>query len=227
MTGAPKRGGSRAEKAGSRVLVAAHRVAERGGLRIALEAGGFEVSAEAANAKAAVAAAVDTKPDICLIDVDLPGNGIAVAAKISSEAPRTVVVMLANRVREQDLFDSLRAGAVGFLPMGMDPSRLPHALRGVLQGESALPRAFVGRLVDELRERGRRRVAVRHRDAIELTSREWQVLELMQQRLSTKEIAFRLGITQVTVRRHIGSILRKLEVKTREDALALLDETAV
>jgi DNA-binding NarL/FixJ family response regulator len=220
-------GRSDSATADPRVLLAAHRPAERGGLRLALAGNGFEVCGEADNAVTAIALAGETQADVCVIALDLPGSGIAAAARICSDVPRTAVVMLANELHEDDLFDALRAGAMGFLTASMDPARLPHALRGVLRGEAALPRKFVGRLVDELRDRGRRRVAVGTRDSVELTSREWQVLELLQQRLSTKQIALRLGITQVTVRRHVGSILQKLDVQTRAEAIALLGETAV
>ena len=214
-----------ARTARARVLVAAHRVVERGGIRVALGGSEFSICGEAGGLEAAVGIARETKPDLCLIDVDLPGGGIAAAERIAIDVPAAAVVMLANTVREQDVFDSLRAGAMGFLPAAMDPGRLPHALRGILKGEAALPRLYVGRLIDELRERNRRRVFVAKREAVELTSREWQVLELMQQRLSTKEIALRLGIAQVTVRRHVSSILRKLEVGSRAAALELLSES--
>jgi DNA-binding NarL/FixJ family response regulator len=155
----------------------------------------------------------------------MPGGGIAAAAEISTKVPQTAVVMLTISRNDEDLFDALRAGAVGYLLKDTNPERLPHALRGVLEGEAALPRTLVARLVDEFRERGRRRrIPLLRARGVELTSREWEVLELMREGLTTKQIAGRLSISPITVRRHVGVILRKLDVTDRADALRLLDE---
>jgi len=126
---------------------------------------------------------------------------------------------------ETDFFDALRAGAAGYLYKDTDPRRLPTLLRGVIAGESALSPGLVSKLVEEFRERGRRRrVPLVRSRGVELTSREWEVLDLMRQDLSTAEIAQRLFIAEVTVRTHIASILRKLRVPDRRSALRLLDE---
>jgi DNA-binding NarL/FixJ family response regulator len=126
---------------------------------------------------------------------------------------------------DSDLFDALRAGAQGYLLKDTDPVRLPHALRGVLAGEAALPRALVARVIDEFRDRGRRKkLTFANRRGVELTSREWEVLDLMYQKLSTAEIAERLFVSQVTVRSHIAAILKKLRVDSREEALKLMEE---
>ena len=106
----------------------------------------------------------------------------------------------------------------------IDPARLPLALHGVLEGEAALPRQLVALLIEEFRERRRRRrVPLRGRRSAELTDREWEVLELMRQGASTEEIAARLFISPVTVRTHVSAILRKLQVPTREAAIELLE----
>jgi DNA-binding NarL/FixJ family response regulator len=115
------------------------------------------------------------------------------------------------------LFGSLAAGAIGFLPKDIAPDRMAAALRGVLAGEAALPRTLVARLIGEFRDRLlRRRAGV----AVPLTPREWQVLELMGQGSTTTEIAAQLDVTPVTVRSHVSSLMRKLAVTTREEALA-------
>ena len=109
----------------------------------------------------------------------------------------------------------------------MDPARLPHALNGVVNGEAALPRALVARVVDEFRARGKRRsLSLSGRRGAALTSREWEVLELMREKLTTREIAGRLDVADVTVRRHVGAILRKLRVQSRKEALELVEEAA-
>src|SRR5215207_4970507 len=100
----------------------------------------------------------------------------------------------------------------------MDPGRLGHALRRVLDGEAALPRALVARVVDEFRDRqAHRRALADEGPAAQLTSREWQVLDLLRKQLTTHEIAERLVLSPVTVRTHVNSILRKLRFATREE----------
>lgn len=210
--------------ASRRVLVADDHAAARAGVRIALEDGGFEVCAEAADGPTAVAAALRERPDVCLLDVHMPGGGgIAAAAKIAAELPGTAIVMLTVSASEEDLFAAIKAGAAGYLLKDVDPARLPFALEGVLAGEAAIPRRLVSRIVEELSERRRRRVPLRERGGAELTSREWEILELLRDGASTAEVAERLGISQVTVRRHVSEVLRKLRVPDRGAAFALLE----
>jgi DNA-binding NarL/FixJ family response regulator len=208
-----------------RVLVADDHPALRQSVRTALEQGGFVICGEADTAATTVELALRDRPDVCLLDIHMPGNGIAAAAEITARLPETAIVMLTVSRNDADLFDSLRAGAAGYLLKDMDPSRLPHALRGVLSGEAALPRALVARVIDEFRERGRRRrLHLLGERGVELTSREWEILELMRQGLTTAEIAERLFVSKVTVRRHVSAILRKLRVTDRKAALRLVEE---
>jgi DNA-binding NarL/FixJ family response regulator len=195
------------------------------GVRAALEHDGWDVIADVGTAAAAIEKALELKPDVVLLDINMPGNGIAAAAELAPLLPQSAIVMLTVSRDDSDLFDALRAGAQGYLLKDTDPVRLPHALRGVLAGEAALPRALVARVIDEFRDRGRRKkLTFANRRGVELTSREWEVLDLMYQKLSTAEIAERLFVSQVTVRSHIAAILKKLRVESREDALKLMDE---
>jgi DNA-binding NarL/FixJ family response regulator len=208
-----------------RVLVADDDVPTRQGVRLALERGGITVCAEASDAEGAVEAAVREHPDICLLESRIPGNGIAATAQIARRVPFTSVVMFTNSTTDEDLFDSLRAGASGYLLKDMNPDRLPRALQAVLEGEAALPRRLVTRLIEEFRERGRRhRVRLSTGRTVDLTSREWEVVNLMRQQRSTAEIASRLFISEGTVRSHVAAILRKLDVLDRESALRLLED---
>ena len=194
-------------------------------MRVALEEGGFAICAEASDAAGAVQAAVRTRPDICLLDIHMPGSGIKAATEITSKMPEVVVVMLTFSGAESDLFDALRAGASGYLMKDIDPDRLPHVLESVLRGEAALARTLVARLIEEFRGRDRhRRVPLLKERGEKLTSREWEVLELMQQGQGTAEIAERLFVSKVTVRGHMASILKKLRVPDRESLLHLLRE---
>jgi DNA-binding NarL/FixJ family response regulator len=207
-----------------RVLIADDHPPTRAGVRDALERDDFVVCAEAADAGSAIDAARRERPDVCLLDIHMPGDGIHAAETIARELPDTAVVMLTVSRTDSDLFNALRVGASGYLLKDIDPARLPLALRGVLEGEAALPRRLVALLIEEFRERKRRRrIPLVGRRGVELTDREWEVLELMQQGLSTDEIARRLFISAVTVRTHISAVLRKLHVPTREAALELLD----
>lgn len=154
----------------------------------------------------------------------MPGGGISAAAEITACLPSTAVVMLTISQHDDDLFDALKAGALGYLLKGTDPARLPHALRGVLAGQAALPRPLVARVIAEFRDQSaRRRLPTSGGGAVTLTNREWQVLDLLRDGLTTAQIASRLFISAVTVRTHVSSILRKLGVNNREAAIRLIE----
>lgn len=204
-----------------RVVIADDHPMTRVGVRIALERDGFEICAEADDAATAVEAAERERPDICLLDIQMPGSGIHAAEEIARKVPDAAIVMLTVSRSDRDLFDALRVGASGYLLKDTDPERLPLALRGVLEGEAALPRHLVALVIEEFRERGRRRPILKKRGVV-LTDREWEVLDLMSQGLTTFEIADRLFIEPVTVRTHVSAILKKLRVSSRKAALELL-----
>jgi len=205
-----------------RVVIADDHPMTRVGVRIALERDGFEICAEADDAATAVEAAQRERPDICLLDIQMPGSGIHAAEEIARKVPDAAIVMLTVSRSDRDLFDALRVGASGYLLKDTDPERLPIALRGVLDGEAALPRHLVALVIEEFRERGRRRPLLKKRGVV-LTDREWEVLELMSQGLTTFEIADRLFIEPVTVRTHVSAILKKLHVSSRKEALQMIE----
>ena len=201
---------------------------QRLGVRAALEAGDFEVVAEVGDAPSAYRAALEHKPDVCLLDIHMPGNGLKAAAKIASDVPGTAVVMLTVSRNDEDLFDALRVGASGYLLKDIDPEELPRALNGVLQGEAALPATLVTRLMEEFRGAGvKRKLPLAGRKGVELTSKEWEVLDLMRDGSSTADMAERLFVSPVTIRSHVSQILKKLQVKSRDEALKLLEEEPV
>jgi DNA-binding NarL/FixJ family response regulator len=204
-----------------RVLLADDHVPTRDDVRRALEADPrFAVCAEAGDAPLAIEGAVRESPDVCVLDVRMPGGGVAAAWEISSRLPETKIVMLTVSSDDGDLFASLRAGASGYLLKDMDPAELPRALVDVLNGEAALPPTLVARVIGEFRDRGPRRRAVLASGRYEsLTSREWQVLDLLRQGHSTAAIARRLVLSPVTVRTHVSNILRKVRAPSREALL--------
>jgi len=206
------------------VLLADDHARTRAMVRRALEhSGNFHVCVEAADADSAVRGAKETQPDVCLLDINMPGNGIAAAAQITGALPDTAVVMLTVSRQDQDLFDALRAGASGYLLKGIDEDSIGDALQRVLAGEATLPGTLVARLVDEFRDREQHRIAVPDGQTARLTGREWDVLELMRKGASTAEISERLFVSATTVRSHVSAILRKLGVPSREAAIRLLD----
>jgi len=192
----------------------------RMGVRLALEQDGFVVCGEEGTGPGAVAAALSDPPDLCLLDVNMPGGGIAAAAAIRARLPHTHVVMLATSGDDDDLFAALQAGASGYLLKGIDPARLGPALRAVLRGEAALPRALTARLIGEFRARAwHGQTGLARRGEHDLTIREWEVLDCLCEGLSGARIAKHLFISETTVRRHVGSILKKLDVPSREAAV--------
>jgi DNA-binding NarL/FixJ family response regulator len=206
------------------VVIGAKDPATLAGIRIALEADGVAVVAEVHSLQELVDAVERLDPDVCLVDLDLAGGGIRAAAEVRARAPRVAVVLLADDSGEDMFLDAIRVGAVGYVPKRITPQRLPSVIRAVCDGEPAIPRALVTLLIEQYRTRpARRQLPLSHRRGVDLTSREWQVLDCMREGLSTREIADRLMISEVTVRRHIGSVLKKLQVSSRAEALRLLE----
>lgn len=203
------------------VVVAEPHPASRLGIRLTLERAGFVVAAEAATGDGAAALAATFRPDLCLVDVDVPEGGIVTARAIITHAPGTVVLLLGTVVAEGDLVAAIVAGASGCVPKTIAPERLAVVVRAVLAGEVAIPRASCRRLVEEVRTHGNGATPPATRGRPTLTPREAQVAELMHGGMPTREIAARLGISEVTVRRHVSAALRKLQVPDRATAVRL------
>ena len=193
-------------------------------LRSILDQSGFSVRGAAATAQAGVELTLRERPDICLVDIRLPDrDGIEVARELTTGDPSIAVVMFSASAEHEDLIDAIRAGAVGYLLKGMDPERLADALRGVVEGEAAIPRPLMAHLVKELQTQGRRRAVIGKRGRVDLTSREWEVLDLLCEGLNTAQIAERLSLSSVTVRRHVSGTVQKLGVGDRVEAVALVE----
>jgi DNA-binding NarL/FixJ family response regulator len=207
-----------------RVVIADDHARIRGRVREALESGGCEVCGEGACADDAIRLALEHRPQVALLDIHMPGSGIVAAAEITRALPQTAVVMLTQSAEEDDLFDSLRAGASGYLLKDGDPTQLADTLRGVLAGEGAMPPRLVALIMDEFRVPTRRRFARKSAAVAKLTPREWEVMQLLAEGLSTEDVAGRLFLSPTTVRVHVSTVLRKLRVKDRQAAFTLLRE---
>jgi DNA-binding NarL/FixJ family response regulator len=213
------------------VVLADDHAPTRAGVRLSLESAGFTIAAEVGSADAAVEETLRHRPALCVLDLYMPGGGLSAARRISAEAPETKIVILTVSPTDADLFEALVAGASGYLLKDASAERLPAALRAVVRGEAALPRVFERRLIEAFRSRGldpsvprRRFRARRHGLGSRLTTREWEVLELIAEHLPTTVVARQLDISEITVRRHISSAVHKLGVADREAAVALLSE---
>jgi DNA-binding NarL/FixJ family response regulator len=206
------------------VLIADDHVPTRTGVRMALERGGLRVVAEAASADDAVRAAVRLRPDVCLLDIQMPGSGIRAAGQISEALPGAHILMLTVSREETTVFEAIRAGAAGYLLKDMDPDALPDAVRRVAAGEAVLPGKLVRRLIDEMRRQEDSPSASPLREGVRvpITPREREVLEMLGERRSTAEMAAELNLSPITVRRHISALLAKLAVGSREEAGELL-----
>jgi DNA-binding NarL/FixJ family response regulator len=206
-----------------RVLIADDHAPTRAGVRLALEHGGCEVCAEAANADQAIAHAVAERPDVCVIDLSMPGSGIRAVGEITANVPSTRVVVLTVSSAPDDLFDAIRAGAAGYMLKDMDPAELPDLVRRLARGEGVLPGVLISQLLEQLRTRGSGHAMVLDDGRrVELTAREQDVLELLADGTPTAQMAERLFLSPVTVRRHVSTLLHKLGVQSRGEAAEML-----
>jgi DNA-binding NarL/FixJ family response regulator len=210
----------------ARVLVADDHAPTREDIRAAIEADSrFTVVAVTGDAADAVQAALRERPDVALLDMRMPGSGAAAAWEITARLPATRAVMLTVSRSDEDLFAALRAGVSGYLLKDMPFEEIGNELAGVLEGRVALPPELVARLVEEFRDSAPRRRALLGRGAgAQLTSREWQVLDLLRQGLNTGDIARRLFVSPATVRSHVAAVLRKLRVPDRDAAIRLFED---
>ncbi len=210
-----------------RVLVADDHAPTRDDVRRALTEGGLTVCAEAADAARAVQRALETEPDICLLDIRMPGGGVAAAWEIAARLPTTKIVMLTVSDDDASLFAALRAGAVGYLVKDLDLRLLPRALQDVVDGGAAIPRALVARMVKQFHgsDPRFRTTTVAGDVGARITSREWEVLAALADGLSTREIGRRLQLKQSGVRAHISAVVRKLGVADRKAAIAFFRDT--
>jgi two-component system nitrate/nitrite response regulator NarL len=210
----------------ARVLVADDHAPTRDDVRDAVNADPrFTVVAVAGDAAEAVQAALRERPDVALLDMRMPGSGAAAAWEITARLPGTRAVMLTVSRSDDDLFAALRAGVSGYLLKDMPFEEIGNELAGVLEGRIALPPELVSRLVEEFRDSApRRRALLGQGTGVQLTSREWQVLDLLRQGLATSDIARRLFVSPATVRSHVAAVLRKLRVPDRETAIRLFEE---
>jgi DNA-binding NarL/FixJ family response regulator len=183
---------------------------------------GFEIVGQASSGDEAIRQAAKQQPDLVLLDLSMPGmSGLEALPEIRRVAPGSEVVVLTASGTEENLLRAIRGGASGYLLKTEPPPRIVEFLRGVVNGEAALSGSIARRLLEQVRD-GRGDRAVPEEIASLLSARELEVLLLLDEHLGTEDIARRLYISEHTVRSHVKSLLHKLDVSSRRQALEAL-----
>jgi DNA-binding NarL/FixJ family response regulator len=195
----------------------------RDALAALLAQNGFDVVGQASDGEEAVSSARRLQPQLVLLDLSMPGaDGLTALPRLREAAPDAEVVVLTASGDDDNLLAAISGGAAGYLLKSEPPDRIVQFLRGVANGEAALSGAVARRLLDRVREGGGRRGGIPESIASALSAREGEVLLLLDEHLGTDEIAARLYISEHTVRSHVKSLLHKLGVSSRREALELL-----
>lgn len=205
-----------------RVLIAEDQTLMRQGLKTILNfEEGFEVVGEAADGQEAVERALALRPDVVLMDVQMPRmNGVAATARLAAALPTTRVIILTTFDSDEYVFEGIKAGARGYLLKDAPAEELLATIRGVHAGESIIQARVASRLVTEFTRRGTPQAPAYE----PLSERERQVLRLLTEGLSNKEIAGRLFLAEGTVKNHVSTILDKLQAANRTQAARLARE---
>jgi DNA-binding NarL/FixJ family response regulator len=204
-----------------RVLLVDDHPITRDALSALLRQHDFTVVGTAADGAEAIELARRLRPQLVLLDLSMPGlGGLEALPKIRDAAPECEVVVLTASGTEENLLSAIRGGAAGYLLKSEPPERIVGFLRGVGKGEAALSGTIARRLLEEVRNGGTR--GVPDEIARPLSARELEVLLLLDEHLATEEVAARLHISEHTVRSHVKSLLRKLGVSSRREALEAL-----
>jgi DNA-binding NarL/FixJ family response regulator len=202
-----------------RIMLVDDHALVRSAVRQALVAPDLEVVGEAASADEALLLAPELRPDLILLDVDLPGtDGLRLLRELVPRLPETKIVMLTVSTSRRDLLEAVQHGAIGYLTKDLDPAALQRAVRGNRQGDLPMSRNMAAHVVAQLAGTARRGQASNGADGWELSSREEEVLRLLSDGLTDREIADRLVISPRTVETHVGNVLRKLGVRNRAQA---------
>ena len=185
----------------------------RSAIKQTLSVPGIDVIAEAGSAEEALDLIRQHQPDVMLVDLELPGmSGVQLVREVAPRLPDCKIVMLTGSSRNEDVVAAVRSGAAGYLTKDMAADALVRALRGISEGDLPMPRRLAAQLMKQLLKPQARS------EHGGLSERETEVLRLVADGLTDREIARALGISPRTVGRHVGSILAKLGVRNRSEA---------
>ena len=197
-----------------RVMLVEDHPLVRAAIANTLSVSGIEVVAQAGNAEDALQILLTQRPDVILVDIDLPTmNGIQLVREIAPRLPDAHIVMLTASANRDDLVAAIRSGASGYLTKDLSPEALVRSVLGIPKGDLPMPRRLAMALVKELARPSRAGLA-----ADGLSQREREVLRLVSDGLTDRDIGQALGISPRTVGRHVGNILGKLGTRNRSEA---------
>ena len=192
------------------LIVDDHPLVRRGLTSLLSTARGIDVVGAAADGEEAVIWVAQSRPDVVLMDVSMPGmTGMEAARRVLAEHPETRIVMLTSFSQRDVVVESFDAGAVGYLLKDAEPEELISGIRAAARGDAPVSPKAARELLEDRAQR---------RPLDELTQRERDVLTLVGKGLSNKQIAWRLGITEKTVKAHLGSVFDRLGVQDRTQA---------
>ncbi|TPK69666.1 response regulator transcription factor [Mesorhizobium sp. B2-3-3] len=203
-------------------IVDDHPLFREGVTRSLSEIGGFEMVGEGATAQDAERLASTVRPDILLLDISMPGGGLAAVANILADHPAQKIVMLTVSEANADVTTALNAGVRGYVLKGIGSRALADILRNVAAGESYLSPTLSARLLSDLQSL---QPADGTTDRLrQLTGRQTEILRLVAEGLSNKEVALRLDLQEKTVKHHMTGVLSKLNVRNRTEAALMMRE---
>ncbi len=201
------------------------------GLQNLLTARGIQVAGTARDGLEALEKARALSPDIILMDIRMPRcDGLAATRLIRAEMPASRIVMLTTSTQEADLFEAIKSGACGYLLKSLEAGPFISYLEGVVRGEAAIPRELASALLREfgrMAENSREDAKTGNGSETELTARQLEVLQLVAQGQSYKEVGEVLGLSEHTVKYHMGDTLRRLHLKNREQVVAYAVRTGL
>lgn len=182
----------------------------------------MQVVGEASDGLEAIVKAQQLKPDLILMDIQMPGcDGLEATRKIKQELEDCIIIMLTVRDDEEKLFEAIKSGAQGYLLKNIRSREMLDMLRGAIRGDAAINPHLAGRMLEEFRRLSQQLPADADDTALSLTPRERDVLALVAQGSADKEIAAELSISLHTVKTHLRNILSKLQVSSRHEAARL------
>lgn len=197
----------------------------RSAIRQALTAPDVELVAEAGSAEEALELAPRLRPDVLLVDIDLPGmDGVALVRELAPRLPETRIVMLTVSGADHHVLDATRFGACGYLTKDLSPDALLRAVRSASDGELAMPRRMAAHLIHRLVGASRHSPTADDPALADLSPRELEVLRLLAEGLTDREIAEALVVSPRTVESHVSSVLHKLGARNRAEAASRFHE---
>ena len=204
----------------TRVLLADDHSLFREGLATILDSQpDFEVVGEAGDGLEVIVKAQELKPDLILMDIAMPGcDGLEATQQIKAELPQTTIVVLTVQDENEKLFEAIKSGAQGYILKSIRSNQLVEMLRGAMRGEAAITPNLGGRMLEEFRRLSQQARHAPDEETIILTQREQEVLSLVAEGATDKEIAQALSLSIHTVKSHMRNILSKLHLSHRHEA---------